>query len=93
MQAWSLQNATNRFSSLVEACLRHGPQIVTRREKETAVLISMQEYIRLTRPQGELVDFFQRSPLKDETLDLNRSKERPRNIFKEKPNKTENPCQ
>ena len=80
MHVWSLQNAKNKFSSLVEACLRHGPQIVTKRGKETAVLISMEEFIRLTRPQGDLVDFFQHSPLKDVTLDVTRSKELPREV-------------
>jgi len=80
MQTWSLQNAKNRFSSLVEACLRQGPQIVSKRGKETAVLISMEEYIRLTRPQGDLVNFFHNSPLKDVIIDLERSKELPREV-------------
>ncbi|MFP4393597.1 MAG: type II toxin-antitoxin system Phd/YefM family antitoxin [Desulfohalobiaceae bacterium] len=80
MYRWPLQDAKNRFSSLVEACLKKGPQIVTKRGKETAVLISMQEYKRLTRPQGDLVDFFRCSPLKEVELDLERNKELPREI-------------
>jgi prevent-host-death family protein len=80
MQHWPLQDAKNRLSSLIKACLNHGPQIVTKRGKETAVLLSIEEYRRLARPQDDLIDFFQHSPLKDFDLDLERSKELPREI-------------
>ena len=80
MYRWPLQDAKNRFSALIEACLKQGPQIVTKRGKETAVLISMREYQRLTRPQGDLVDFFRHSPLMEVELDLERSKELPREM-------------
>ncbi|MFN2267240.1 MAG: type II toxin-antitoxin system Phd/YefM family antitoxin [Desulfonatronovibrio sp.] len=80
MQHWPIQNAKNCFSSLVKACLNQGPQIVTKRGKEAAVLLSIEEYRRLVRSQDELIDFFQHSPLKDFDLDLERSKEPPREI-------------
>ncbi len=45
---WALQDAKNRFSEVVEAALRGEPQVVTRRGIETAVVISHDEYTRLT---------------------------------------------
>ena len=45
---WALQDAKNRFSEVVEAALQGQPQIVTRRGVETAVVISHDEYERIT---------------------------------------------
>lgn len=50
---WQLQDAKARFSELVNATLKHGPQIVTRRGAETVVLVPIAEWRRLqnaTRP-------------------------------------------
>jgi len=44
---WPVQDAKARFSELLETCVREGPQIVTRRGEETAVLVPMQEWKRL----------------------------------------------
>jgi len=80
MHRWPLQDAKNRFSRLIEDCLQHGPQIVTKRGQETVVVISMEEYKSLTRPSGNLLDFFKNSPLKDVALDLERTKDAPREV-------------
>ena len=47
MKAWPLQDAKARFSELVDSCLREGPQLVTRRGKDTAVLIPIDDWTRL----------------------------------------------
>lgn len=44
---WSLQDAKNRFSAVVEAARRGEPQRVTRRGKPAVVVISVEEYERL----------------------------------------------
>jgi prevent-host-death family protein len=46
---WSLQDAKNHFSAVVEAALRGDPQRVTRRGKPVAVVLSAEEYERLHR--------------------------------------------
>jgi len=46
---WQLQDAKARFSEFLEASLKEGPQIVTRRGVETAVLIPIDEWRRLQR--------------------------------------------
>ncbi len=77
---WQLQDAKNRFSNLVEKAQQTGPQIVTKHGKEAVVVISIDEYKKLTTPETNLVDFFQSSPLQNTELDLTRSKETPRDV-------------
>jgi len=47
MQTWPVQDAKARFSEFLETCLIDGPQMVTRRGAEAAVLVSAQEWRRL----------------------------------------------
>jgi prevent-host-death family protein len=47
MNTWPVQDAKSRFSELLEACVNEGPQLVTRRGAETAVLIHISEWQRL----------------------------------------------
>jgi prevent-host-death family protein len=44
---WPVQDAKARFSELLEASLKEGPQIVTRRGIEAAVLVPVEEWRRL----------------------------------------------
>lgn len=47
MHNWPVQDAKARFSELLDACLQEGPQMVTRRGMETAVLLPVTEWRRL----------------------------------------------
>ena len=47
MKAWPVQDAKARFSEMLDACLRDGPQLVTRRGTDAAVLVPMREWQRL----------------------------------------------
>ena len=47
MAKWQLQQAKARFSEFLDAALKKGPQIVTRRGVETAVLVPVEEWNRL----------------------------------------------
>ena len=47
MQTWPVQDAKARFSELLDACVREGPQVVSRRGTETAVLVPIDEWRRL----------------------------------------------
>jgi antitoxin Phd len=49
MKIWPVQDAKARFSELLETCLREGPQIVTRRGAEAAVLVPVDDWRRLQR--------------------------------------------
>ena len=72
---WQLQEAKNKFSQLVETAQQKGPQIVTKHGKKAVVVLSINEYKRLTKPKTTLVDFFKHSPLADEQIDLSRNKD------------------
>jgi antitoxin Phd len=77
---WKLQDAKNRFSEVVNEAQQSGPQIVTRRGKETAVVMSMKDYRELVRPEIGLVEFLRSSPLHGEDLDFDRPKDLSREI-------------
>jgi antitoxin Phd len=47
MRTWSIQWAKARFSELLDACLIEGPQLVTRRGADAAVLVPVDEWRRL----------------------------------------------
>ena len=47
MKAWPVQDAKARFSEFLDACLANGPQMVTRRGTEAAVLVPATEWRRL----------------------------------------------
>lgn len=46
---WQVQDAKARFSAMLEKTLSEGPQIVTRRGVETAVLVPIEQWRRLER--------------------------------------------
>lgn len=48
MKCWAIQDAKARFSEFLEACLEEGPQIVTKRGAEVAVLVSIDEWRRMS---------------------------------------------
>lgn len=47
MQAWPVQDAKARFSEFLDACIADGPQLVTKRGAEAAVLVPVGEWRRL----------------------------------------------
>ncbi|MDE0446897.1 MAG: type II toxin-antitoxin system Phd/YefM family antitoxin [Spirochaetaceae bacterium] len=48
-RSWQVQEAKARFSEFLETSLIEGPQIVTKRGVETAVLVSIDQWRRLER--------------------------------------------
>lgn len=47
MASWQVQDAKARFSEFLEASLKDGPQIVTRRGIETAALVPIEQWRRV----------------------------------------------
>jgi len=70
---WQLQEAKAMLSEVIKSAVRE-PQIITVRGEEKAVVFSMEEYRKFTRPQVSIVEFFQNSPFADVELDLERDK-------------------
>jgi prevent-host-death family protein len=71
-RAWQLQEAKNKFSEVVEEALKHGPQVITKRGKETVIVLSYADYRKMMLAQKKLSDFFRESPLVGIDLDLTR---------------------
>ena len=80
MVQWSLQDAKNRFSAVVNAALEGAPQTVTRRGRPAVVVLAVEDYRRLCHaekaaaptfiehllaiPKGGPDDVFDRLPMK-----------------------------
>lgn len=47
MTIWPVQDAKARFSEFLETCLRDGPQVVTKRGAEAAVLVPVDQWRRM----------------------------------------------
>jgi len=47
MKSWPVQDAKARFSELLDACVSNGPQLVTKRGTETAVLVPIADWRRM----------------------------------------------
>jgi len=80
MSHWQLQDAKARFSQLVKAAQAEGPQEITVHGKPAAVLISAEEYRRLTGPRLSFVEFMRASPLAGAGLRVERSRSTNRRV-------------
>lgn len=80
MQSWQLQEAKARFSELVRQAAHDGPQEITLHGRPVAIVISREEFDRLVGGRS-LVDFLQRSPLREiEEIDFPRDRSPARNV-------------
>jgi len=77
---WQLQEAKGNFSQLIKRAASGDAQIVTVHGKPTAVVVSAEEYARLTRRQGKLSAALLRPDLAVEDLDFPRSRDTGRDI-------------
>jgi prevent-host-death family protein len=53
--AWQVYDAKARFSELLDTALKDGPQVVTRRGVEAAVLVPIDEWKRLKEEKRESI--------------------------------------
>jgi len=77
---WALQDAKNCFSKVIRHAIQDGPQTITRRGKDTAVLMSTSMFKSLCIGKQDLVTFFHESPLNGEELDLSRARDTGREV-------------
>ena len=77
---WTLQDAKNKFSTVVDAALAGIPQEVTRRGKSAVVILSTSEYRSLLadaqRSRGSFVDHLLAFPAED----IERAQVKPRPV-------------
>ena len=77
---WAVADAKARLSEVIARALADGPQTITRRGRETVVVVSAEEWARKTKRGGNLAQFFAASPLPGSGIELERTKDRPRDI-------------
>lgn len=74
VRVWQIQEAKNKLSEMVEEAIQHGPQVISRRGAEIAVVLSYEEYLTLKKSKTNLAQFFLESPLRGSGLDLKRDR-------------------
>jgi antitoxin Phd len=80
---WSLQDAKNSFSAVVEAASKGTPQTVTKRGRPAVVVLSVAEYDRLTRNTKERPSFIEHLlafPQGDDEFEIERIPIEPRDV-------------
>ncbi|QEH35712.1 Phd_YefM [Aquisphaera giovannonii] len=79
MPSWPVQDAKARFSEFLDACVADGPQVVTRRGVETAVLVPIERWRRLqAAARPSLKQLLMTDTARTETLTPERAKPRRR---------------
>ncbi len=77
---WTLQDAKNRFSAVVDAAIAGHPQEVTRRGKPAVVVLSAEVYHRLVAQAVAQREGFAEHLLAFPGPDLPRADARPRDV-------------
>jgi antitoxin Phd len=72
--SWQLQEAKNGLSEVIDRACMEGPQRVMRRGRDIVVIVSCEEYDRLTRPDKGIVELFADSPLAGTDLQIDRDR-------------------
>ncbi len=80
MQTWQLQEAKAHLSEVVRLCIQQGPQLLTVRGKDEAVLLSKTDYERLMGTKPNLFDFMRASPLKGLDIRCERDQSQNRDV-------------
>jgi prevent-host-death family protein len=76
---WTLAGAKARLSEVVDRA-QAGPQTITRNGKPNAVIVSAEEWARKTLRKGTLAEFLLASPLRGADLELERWRDKPRDV-------------
>jgi antitoxin Phd len=80
VKSWPIQDAKARFSEFLKSCLTEGPQMVTKRGAEAAVLVPADEWRRLkTSARPSLKELLLSNEARTELLVPARGRARRRN--------------
>lgn len=78
--AWSVAEAKARLSELLDHAINDGPQAITRRGREIAVVVSVDEWHKKSSRSGSLAEFLAASPLRESGFDVERADVRARDV-------------
>lgn len=71
-KTWQLQAAKNKFSEVVSAAQKR-PQVITKHGRNTAVLLSYDQYRRIVQPKRDLKEVLMSVDLSELSLSRDRS--------------------
>jgi prevent-host-death family protein len=54
MNTWAVQDAKSRFSEFLDTCMKQGPQLITKRGAEAAVLVPIAQWRRMQESKPSL---------------------------------------
>lgn len=77
--SWQLQEAKQRFSEVVREAVAGSPQTITKHGEEVAVVVSIDDYRRMSRPKVSFAEYLLNGPTIDD-LDVERDRSLPREI-------------
>ena len=77
---WNLQDAKARLSELVDRAQIGDAQVILRRGKPAAVLVSYDSFASADPPEQSILSFFEGSPVRDVDFDVPRPAESLREI-------------
>jgi len=79
MASWQVQEAKTKLSEVIERARSEGPQTITKHGKARAVILSIEDYEGLKRPQPNLIDYLRNGPRFDD-FDFERNQDIGREI-------------
>ena len=80
MHTWQLQDAKARFSELIRRASTEGPQAITVRGADKAVVLSAEAYRKLVGHKPSFLQLMNNSPLKDVELHGRRNRSAARRV-------------
>jgi len=68
-KTWQLQEAKSRLSEVIKQAAI-APQTITLRDVPVAVIVSMEKYKQLTKPEKSLLEFLRSAPFPLDELEI-----------------------
>jgi len=79
-KVWQLQEAKLQFYKLVNEVVKDGYHTITKNGEPIVVVVSKEEFERLSSQKKGIIDFFLEAPLPEIDLDIERKKDFGREI-------------
>jgi len=71
-QSWTIAEARAKFSEIIEKALSDGPQTITRYGRKAVVVVAPDEWKKRAKREGNLAEFFAKSPLRTSGIRIKR---------------------
>jgi antitoxin Phd len=75
---WQIQEAKAKFSQVIKKANTSGYQTITKQGQPIAVILSKEEFDKMIQFKTSFLDFFKEAPCQEVELDIQRSKDFPR---------------